>query len=139
MNKLLGLLLVGLVAAACAGPGEPPATQPAAPPSATVPAPSATPGTAAPPSASPAHTLVITLAKGRVEPNGERVNLNRGDTVRLQISSDRDDEIHVHGVDRTVQVKAGEPVSADFVVEQTGRYEIESHHPELLIAVLQVR
>lgn len=132
MNKLLGLLLVGLVAAACAGPGEPPATQPAATPSPTVPS-------APRCRASPAHTLVITLAKGRVEPNGERVNLNRGDTVRLQISSDRDDEIHVHGVDRTVQVKAGEPVSADFVVEQTGRYEIESHHPELLIAVLQVR
>ena len=134
MNKLLGLLLVGLVAAACAGPGEPSAT-----PSAPAATPSATAGPSTAASAAPAHTLVITLAKGKVEPNGERINLNRGDTVRLEITSDRDDEIHVHGVDKSVEVKAGKRASADFVVEQTGRYEIESHHPELLIAVLQVR
>jgi len=94
------------------------------------------------PSAAPTpgvRTIEIELADGRVSPNGKRVDLSKGETFILDITSDRDDEVHVHGLEAEIKVKAGEHKKVELVAERTGRFEVESHHPELLIVVLQVR
>lgn len=92
---------------------------------------------ASPSSESP--TLIsITLAKGKVSPNGTRVNVSRGDRVTLTITSDRDDSVHVHGYDLDLPVTAGTTATESFIAAQTGRFEIESHHPSLVIVILQV-
>ncbi len=57
----------------------------------------------------------------------------------LDISSDRDDEVHVHGFDEKIAFKAGNHVRLNLIADRSGRFEVESHHPELLIVVLQVR
>ncbi|MEN0069657.1 MAG: hypothetical protein AAGC63_01485 [Propionicimonas sp.] len=67
------------------------------------------------------------------------MEVGKGDTVEFVITSDRDDEIHVHGVDLEIPVAAGETVTEQVVMEATGRFEVESHHPELLIVQLIVR
>lgn len=97
---------------------------------------SATPTTTPEPAVT---TITIELANGKVSPNGSRIDLTKGDTFVLDITSDRDDEVHVHGFDKEIEVKAGKRVKVEMVADRTGRYEVESHHPELLIAVLQIR
>ncbi len=62
-----------------------------------------------------------------------------GDTVRLRFSSDVADEVHVHGVDRYVQVPAGGTASMRFRTPGQGIFEIESHTSGELIARLEVR
>ena len=107
-------------------------------PSPAVTSPAATP-TATPSPTPEVRTIAIKLADGKASPNGTRVNLVKGEKIILDITSDRDDEVHIHGFDKEIPVKAGKRVKAELVADRTGRYEVESHHPELLILVLQVR
>ena len=104
------------------------------PASSTPPAPSTPPASQA-----QALNLEITLAGGSAEPNGERRDVAVGTTVVITVTSDRDDEVHVHGYDLEIPVKAGRTVTKKFVADQSGSFEIESHEPELLIVQLQVR
>lgn len=87
----------------------------------------------------PPSRISITLADGKAEPNGERIDLVKGQQLVLTITSDRDDEVHVHGFDLEIAVKAGETVTREFVVDRVGRFEVESHEPVLTILVLQVQ
>src|SRR5215210_2393218 len=53
----------------------------------------------------------------------KKLDVEQGDTVRFRVRSDRDDEVHVHGYDRMVDVSAGETVSVSFKATITGIFE----------------
>lgn len=148
VRTLLFILATGLFMAGCSGQAavtqtpstiasasalNTPAAQPATPSGL------ATPSVASTPSLRTLRTVRIELTNGKVSPNGARVELNRGEPFMLDITSDRDDEIHVHGFDKTIGVKAGDRVKVPMIADRTGRFEVESHHPALLIVVLQIR
>lgn len=130
------LCLVGAVAACTpapsgsvsAGPADPAAS------SAAASSPSASPSTAG-------LTIDITIADGKVTPNAEKINVAQGTTVTLNVTSDQDDEIHAHtgGDGYELEVTAGEPATGSFVASDVGSFEIESHHLEKVIAILNVR
>jgi hypothetical protein len=80
----------------------------------------------------------IRLADGKADPSGERVEAKKGNTLVLTIDSDRDDEIHVHGYDIEIPVTAGKTVTKEIVLDQIGRFEVESHEPALTILQLIV-
>ena len=75
---------------------------------------------------------------GVVEGGVETWQVTEGDTVTATITSDVDDEIHVHGIDIYADLPAGEPVTVSFEASLTGRFEIETHGTDTLIAMLQV-
>ena len=114
MRRLVLASLILLVAVGCA-----PATAPSTP-------------------AEP-RAVSITMADGSVTPSGERVDLALGQTLVLTITSDHDDQVHVHGFDTTIDVPAGTTVVTDIVADRVGRYEVESHEPAMIILVLQIR
>ncbi len=121
-----------------ATPTPGPATSSAVPSATPTPTPTATPT----PSTSPTRDVtrvVVRLADGKAEPNGERIELAKGDTVEFVVTSDRKDELHIHGMDLEIPVKAGETVVKQVVFKQSGRFEVESHHPALVIVQLIVR
>lgn len=143
MRRLLPLLAAALLIAGCSGQASPSqsasaTTSPLSTPAATSGPPSAltTPSVAPTPSV---RTITIELKNGKVSPNGDRVNLDQGEPFVLDITSDRDDEVHVHGFDKEIEVTAGKRVTVTMTADRTGRFEVESHHPELLIVVLQIR
>jgi hypothetical protein len=103
------------------------------------------PGTPDPtPSADSADRVVvdITIADGKVTPNGEKVDVAVGQEVELYVTSDTDDEIHAHTDDAAgyaFEVKAGVPATGRFAVASAGSFEVESHHLEKIIVILNVR
>ena len=141
-------LVVCLGLAACGGPAEPEAA-PSADPSATTaatssPSVSAGPTTAATPSAESANRVVvdITIADGKVSPNGQKVDVAVGQEVELNVTSDVDDEIHAHtdtADGYALEVKAGVPTTGTFSVTSAGSFEVESHDLEKIIVILNVR
>jgi hypothetical protein len=136
------LLLAGCTAPTGSGvPVTPVLTSPAsASPSTATESPSAAIASASDTAETPAvRTIEIVLKAGRVSPNGARVDVGKGEEFVLSIRSDRADEIHVHGFDLTIPVKAGGKVTRRLVADQRGRFEVESHHPALVIVILQVR
>ena len=93
------------------------------------------------PAAADAVTIDITIKDHQVSPNGDKINVIKGQTVLLKVTSDTDDEIHAHtsGDGYELEVKAGTPATGQFVAFDTGSFEVESHHLEKVIAILVVR
>jgi hypothetical protein len=84
-------------------------------------------------------SVTITIAGGRVTPPPGRVEVRRGQTVHLVVTSDRADEAHVHGYDIEVPLAAGVPATIEFTADQTGVFEVETHESDLTLIQLLVR
>ena len=86
-------------------------------------------------------TIDITIADGQVTPNGEKVDVEVGQTIVLNVTSDEHDEVHAHteGDGFELEVPAGKTVSGEFTLNSPGSYEVESHHLEKVIVILNAR
>jgi len=63
----------------------------------------------------------------KVVGGAKRIEVEKGDTVRLLIRSDVEDEIHVHGYDLYGNPAPGKPARFKFKAKLEGEYEIEGH------------
>lgn len=61
-----------------------------------------------------------------------------GDQIELSVRSDQDDELHLHGYDLSLALRAGEPGTLRFTAAHAGRFEIELHDAHSQIGVLEV-
>ena len=50
---------------------------------------------------------------------------HQNDTITINITSDTDGEVHLHGYDIHFETKAGQTVSQTFKADKTGDFEIE--------------
>ncbi|HEX6194902.1 MAG TPA: hypothetical protein VFZ37_03265 [Jiangellaceae bacterium] len=82
------------------------------------------------------ETLEITIADGEVSPPFDTYEVARGADVRIEVTSDTADELHLHGYDLGLEVEPGEPAVLEFTADIEGRFELETH--ELGLPVLQL-
>jgi hypothetical protein len=63
----------------------------------------------------------------------ESFRVRQGEQVTLRIESNANDELHLHGYDLKLAIKAGEPATLQFAASHSGRFGIElhKHHTEL--------
>lgn len=61
-----------------------------------------------------------------------------GDEVELSITTRENDELHLHGYDLALPLRAGEPGTLRFVALHAGRFELELHHAHAELGVLEV-
>jgi FtsP/CotA-like multicopper oxidase with cupredoxin domain len=66
------------------------------------------------------------------------IKVKKGDGVRVVVTSDAPDEVHLHGYDITREVGPGKPARLSFKADLEGAFEMESHESEERIAALQV-
>ena len=107
--------------------------------------------------ASPARTTapadtVETRPEPRPEPEATRIGVRgaepvggvreieaeKGDTVRITVSSDTPQEVHLHGYDLTHDAAPGSPARFRFEADIEGVFEIELEGPKVPIAELRV-
>jgi hypothetical protein len=138
-------LIVG-VTFGCGGdqPSSTPTTSSSArispvPHSSTAPAPSSTGGSATT-SATPSEgDATISYAGGRVTSSaGNRLSVPLGRTVRLVVTSDKAEEVHVHGYDRRADVSPGQTVTLTFTADIPGIFEVELERSHKLVLRLEV-
>jgi hypothetical protein len=72
----------------------------------------------------------IRVRGGTVVGGVERVQAAKGDTVRIVVTSDAPDEIHLHGYDIYEDAAPGRPARFVFRADIEGIFEIESHVAE---------
>ncbi|GAA3422708.1 hypothetical protein [Streptosporangium vulgare] len=65
--------------------------------------------------------------------------MTKGQTVRITMTGDAADEAHVHGYDKAADLKPGTPATIEFVADQDGLFEVETHHSKLQLFQLVVR
>ena len=114
------IALVALAVLVCAGLWF--VLRPAATPVAAVAAPVAT-----------EKAFAFVIRDGKRVSGPEAFRVRQGEQVTLRIESDANDELHLHGYDLKLAIRAGEPVTLQFVASRSGRFglELHKHHSEL--------
>lgn len=82
--------------------------------------------------------FTFTIAGGVADPQLEQHRVAQGSTVRIEVTSDVADELHLHGYDETADVTAGETAVIEFTADLTGRFELETHETGLTLLDLLV-
>lgn len=143
--RIVVLAAAVLLAATGCGEEQPPAVGATA--SAPTPGP-ASPDAAGTPAAptgeattgtSDVRTLEVVVSNGEVSPPPGQVDLAVGESLRLVVTSDSDSELHAHGFEVSADVPAGKPTTIDLTGTAPGVYEVELHHPDLLLLQVAVR
>jgi len=83
--------------------------------------------------------IAVTVTKKKVTPPTGRVEVRRGTTVRIIVTSDVADDLHVHGYDLEKPLPAGRPASIEFRADRAGLFEVETHETHLVLLQLVVR
>lgn len=85
-------------------------------------------------------TINIKILDGKVTPQGERVNVKVGQKITLHITSDTDEEVHVHSTpEHEYELAAGDDVKHSFSLKVPGQVAVEAHHLDVTILQLVVR
>ena len=69
-------------------------------------------------------TIDVTVTGGKTM-NPPDLSAHQNDTVTINVTSDTDGEVHLHGYDIIVNAKAGKTVSQTFKADKTGGFPIE--------------
>jgi hypothetical protein len=84
-------------------------------------------------------SIDVTFEGDTVTPNGERVEVDTGQPVELDITADAPGEIHVHSdPEQSLEYDAGTSTVEIEPIDQPGVVEVESHDLELVIVQLEV-
>ncbi|WP_106398056.1 cupredoxin domain-containing protein [Actinocorallia populi] len=138
-RALVPVVALSLFAAACGGEEKEaaPSAPSSAAPSATASETAAAPGTPSEP-AFDGTLIKVDVNGNKVAPRPSTHKITKGDRVRIEVTSDKPDELHVHGYDNTADLKAGETAVIEFTADQSGRFEVETHDSGLLLFNLEV-
>ena len=72
----------------------------------------------------------IALRGGEVVGGPKTITVTKGDRVRIVVTADAHDDMHLHGYDIEKPVEAGQPARFDFKANLEGQFEMESHVAE---------
>ena len=82
--------------------------------------------------------IAITVKKGRPVGGIKRPSVKKGKVVRFVLTIDKGEEVHLHGYDIERKVVKGKKVVLQFTAKLPGRFELELHEPDALLAQLTV-
>jgi len=103
-------------------------------PSGTAPSPASTGDTAG-----ASDEIIVHVGVDDAATVGSRVeNVKLGDNVILRLTSDSDEDYHVHGYDLEQKVAAGVEAQFEFKADMAGDFEVESHVTNKVYVVLHV-
>lgn len=143
LTRIAGALLFALLATACGGNDPSLQDSSTSTPSATVnritPASSSgSPSASAVASSSDATTIEVTIAGGKVSGVDRRVTVTLGGKVRLVVTSDVDDVVHVHVYDEKLDISPSGPATLEFTADIPGSFEVELEDAGLDLFQLRV-
>ena len=87
-----------------------------------------------------AAAVHIVIRDGTVTPQGKRVDVKAGAPITLRITSDADEEIHVHSdPEHEYEVGPGGQLDETFTIDTPGQVAVEAHHLDVTIVQLVVK
>lgn len=82
--------------------------------------------------------VALEFADGEVVGGVETIEVTSGEEVTLTVTSDVQEELHIHGVDLYEDLPPGEEVEVTFTPEAEGVFELELHDSATQIASMEV-
>jgi hypothetical protein len=99
-------------------------------------------GTTEPPTSQTAagkQVISVSVTNGQVSPAPAPVDVKLGGSLIIEVMSDTNDEIHVHGYEITAPVTAGQPTRIPVAATIPGQFDVELHSSSQLLLILRVR
>lgn len=135
---LVAGVAIVLLLAGCGSDADAPAAGPSAS-SAATPSPEADPDAGASAEAEGVVVDVTITAEGPT-PRGERVEVEVGEPITLNVTAEVADEVHVHAdPEVSIDVAPGDETSRTFTIDRPGQVAVESHATHAVIVQLVVR
>lgn len=75
----------------------------------------------------PEKSFALAIARGVVAKEQRLLRVDKGDAVRIRLTSDAPGDIHLHGYRLEAKLTPGAPAELAFKAYATGRYRIEWH------------
>ena len=75
----------------------------------------------------PERTFELTIVNGTVPASQRLLKAEKGDALKLRITSDAPGELHLHGYRLAAKLVPGQPAELAFTAYATGRYPLEWH------------
>ncbi len=85
-----------------------------------------------------AQTVKFTITAGKRASGPDEVAVQTGEQVALEVTSDKPDELHVHGYDRSAQLAPAVPSTVGFTADIPGIFEVELHESGAAVTKLRV-
>jgi ABC-type glycerol-3-phosphate transport system substrate-binding protein len=86
-----------------------------------------------------AKVITIDVVKGVPQGGIQRPTVDKGDKVVLVVRTDSGEAVHLHGYNIEKDVVPGQAVRLPFTANIAGRFEVELHPTDALLAVLEVK
>jgi FtsP/CotA-like multicopper oxidase with cupredoxin domain len=80
----------------------------------------------------------IRIREGEPVGGVQEIEVDKGDTVRIRVSTDAATELHLHGYDEYLDVAPGRSSVLRFDAKLDGRFELEDHNSGKLLAQVSV-
>jgi FtsP/CotA-like multicopper oxidase with cupredoxin domain len=86
----------------------------------------------------PAKTMTIQVASGEAVGGTQTLTVKKGDHVRIEVTVDAPQELHLHGYNIELEAKPGTPSVFDFTARYDGIFDLESHLKDAKLVKLVV-
>jgi hypothetical protein len=86
-----------------------------------------------------AQVITIRVVDGQPQGGIQRPTIDQGDKVVLVFQTDSGEAVHLHGYDIEKEIVPGKPLRLPFTANIAGRFEVELHPTDTLLAVLEVK
>jgi len=90
------------------------------------------------PLAGTVQTIDLVVARGRLVQGPRVITARAGDHVSIRITSDAEDELHLHGYNLKLHLQPNEPQTLSFDARRTGRFTYELHRHDVELGALEV-
>ena len=87
--------------------------------------------------AAQAQVIPIRVVGGVPQGGIQRPTVDQGDKVVLVIRADSGEAVHLHGYNLEKEIVPGKPVRLPFTANLAGRFELELHPTDTLLAVIE--
>ena len=68
----------------------------------------------------------------------ETMSVNKGDTVTIHVTNDEEEEFHLHGYDKELDLEPGVAATLTFVADTAGRFPAELEDSKTEVVTLEV-
>jgi hypothetical protein len=93
------------------------------------------------PTRAPTHstaTIELIISHGNLAKGPSVIQVTQGETVSLRVTSDRADEVHLHGYDLYLALNPNDPAVLTFIASRSGRFTYELHGAAVELGALEV-
>lgn len=83
-------------------------------------------------------TFDLSVKDGKLASGPEVIQVHEGDNVTINVTSDADQELHLHGYDKRLNLKKGVSLPLMFQANLTGRFIYELEDKKIDLGALEV-